>query len=252
MGGGRGGDRGLYRYPNACSDPPASGGRLSGMAAFTDIATLQFQAHLSDGQAIRNTLHFRRNPTAGSVDATWLADWLAASGTTSLVTAYRAILRSTDRLDGMLARATRDPSNPGDERDESFSEIDLAGTRTPASTAGPDELTTLLKVNGDLAGRRYRGRLWLPPPLDGAATSGGEYIVTSTTYWTNVGAFLTELGKTLYTAGAGHYSGAWNDVDMVVFSRAARLAGDTYYARVPSVGRSTKLHWLRSRNPTLS
>jgi hypothetical protein len=220
--------------------------------AFNDIATLQFQARLSDGQAVRNTLHFRRNPTAGDVDATWLSSWVGDANTTTLLNAYKAILRSTDRLEGILARATRDPSDPTADRDEAYRVVDAAGTRTPPSTAGPDEATTIIEVSGDLAGRRFRGRNWMPPPLDGPAISGGEFIVATSTYWVNVLAFLVELTKTTYPSGAGHYGGAWNDCDLVVFSRRGRLAGSTYYARARAVTGDTKVRWLRSRNPTLA
>jgi hypothetical protein len=219
------------------------------MAAFEDIATLQFQAHLSSGQAVRNTMHFRRNPSAGDVDATWLASWLAASGTDSLITAYRAMLRTTDRLDGVLARATRDPQFPSDERDEGYRSVDLAGTRTPPSTASPDEETCVLKVNGDLAGRRFRGRMWLPPFKDASGVAN-EDVVTSISWWTAVLAWIVELKKTTYPSGAGHYSGAWNDCDMVVYSRRGRQDDSTYYARVTEITGSTKARWLRSRNPS--
>jgi hypothetical protein len=219
--------------------------------AFQDIATFQLQARLPDGQAIRNTLHFRRNPSAGDVDATWLAAWLADANTTTLITAYRALFPNTARIEGVLGRATLDPTDTAAERDESYRVVDLAGSLTPSSTFSPDELTAILKINGDLAGRRYRGRLWLPPPLNTGAITG-EYVNTAATWWTNVVAWVAELTKTTYPSGGSHYGGAWNDCDMVVFSRAARLANATYYARVPAVVTGTKLHWLRSRNPTLA
>lgn len=197
-------------------------------------------------------MHFRRNPSAGNVDATWLAAWVADANSTTLINAYKAILRSTDRLEGVLVRATRDPSDPTADRDEAYRVIDAAGTRTPASSSGPDEATCLIEVSGDLAGRRYRGRNWMPPPLDGPAISNGEFIAPTSTYWVNVLAFLTELTKTTYPSGGAHYGGAWNDCDMVVFSRAGRLAGGTYYARARAVSGDTKVRWLRSRNPTLA
>lgn len=217
--------------------------------AFNDIATLQFQATLADGQAIRNTLHFRRNPTAGSVDATWLTAWVNDANMTVLKDKYRAILRTTDRLQGILVRATQDPSDADADRDEAFKEYDQAGTRVVSGTASPDELTGLLKLSGDLAGRRFRGRLWLPPFCNQTDVQGENYYDAGG-YGVAVDAFVVELNKTLYTAGAGHYGGQWNDVDMVVFSRRGRLAGGTYYSRVSQISKPRKLHWLRSRNPT--
>jgi hypothetical protein len=182
------------------------------------------------------------------VDATWLTAWLADSNTTTLITAYEAILTAGDRLEGVLGRATRDPTDPGADRDEAFRATDAPGTRTNPTTAAPDELTTILKLTGDLAGRRYRGRLWLPPSK-GQGDIVGE-LVNAGTYRTACTAFMAELVKTTYPSGASHYGGQWNDVDMVVFTRAGRLAGGTYYARVSAIAAPLKLHWLRSRNPT--
>jgi hypothetical protein len=219
------------------------------MAAFEDIATLQFQSHLPSGQAVRNSFHFRRNPSAGDVDATWLAAWLADANTTTLITAYRALLKPASRLDGLLGRATQDPLNPGDERDEAYRSIDLAGTGTAPAQYTPDELTVITKLNGDLAGRRFRGRVWLPP-VHNQTEVLGENVSQVAAYWTAVVAFMAELTKTTYPSGGSHYGGAWNDCDMVVFSRKGRAVDDTYYARVSGIGTGAKLHWLRSRNPS--
>lgn len=216
--------------------------------AFSDIATLQFQARLKSGQAVRNTLHFRRNPTAGSVDATWLTAWLADANTTTLITAYRAVLATTDALEGVLGRATRDPSDPDEDRDEAFRPVDLVGTRVISGAGSPDELTGIMKLTGDLAGRRFRGRLWLPPPSQ--ATLIVDESMNTGTYRTAITNFMAELVKTTYPSGGAHYGGAWNDVDLIVFSRAGRLANATYYARVTTLAIPFKLHWLRSRNPT--
>lgn len=217
--------------------------------AFDDIATLQFQATLASGQAVRNTFHFRRNPSAGDVDATWLTAWLNDANMTTLANAYAAVMRNGDTLTGILGRATADPTDTAADRDEAFRALTTDGGRTATGTRAPDELGVILKLTGDLAGRRYRGRSWLPPAgLQGEIV--GENAYTSGQYWAKALLYRTELLKTTYPSGAGHYGGQWNDVDMVVFSRAGRLAGGTYYARVSGIELPGKLHWLRSRNPT--
>jgi hypothetical protein len=217
--------------------------------AFEDIATLQFQAHLEDGQAVRNTWHFRRNPSAGDVDATWLTAWLADSNTTTLINAYLQVLRTVDTLDGVLGRATVDPTDTSADRDEAFRTSGTGGARTASGTRGPDELGMMLKISGDLAGRRYRGRTFLPPSgLQGDIV--GENVYTSSNYYAKVLLFVAELVKTTYPSAGSHYGGQWNDVDMVVFSRAGRLANATYYARVSGIQAPLKMHWLPSRNPT--
>lgn len=217
--------------------------------AFEDIATLQFQSHLASGQAIRNSLHFRRNPSAGNVDATWLTAWLADANTTSLINAYKAVLRTVDTLDGVLGRATQDPTDTAADRDEAYRDVGALGTRVETGTGAPDELTVLLRLAGDLAGRRFRGRIWMPPAGDQEEISG-ENAYTGGDWWSTMGSFVAELIKTTYPSGGAHYGGAWNDVDLVVFSRRGRLAGGTYYARVSGLSRPSKLRWLRSRDPS--
>lgn len=220
--------------------------------AFSDIATLQFQAHhIPTGQAYRNTFHFRRNPTAGSVDATWLQAWLADANTTLLVNSYKAILTANDRLDGVLGRATQDPTDSDADRDEGFRVEGVAGTRSAGGIQAPIEACILMKLSGDLAGRSYRGRVFLPPGQDRGSLDGENWDSVSA-YVGTCSNFRLELLKTTYTSGAGHYGGAWNDVDMVVFSRTRRIAGDTYYARVPAIALPRRVRWLRSRAPEVA
>lgn len=201
-----------------------------------------------DGTAVRNTWHFRRNPSAGSVEGGWLGDLLASSGTTSLKNAYLAALDTGATLDGILARATRDPLNPGDDRDEKFLAVAAPGTRSPGSTRCPQAICALMKVSGDRAGRRYRGRNFMPPAADRGEILNNVFLAANP-YLVALNAFKTELAKTTYASGAGHYSGAWNDCDLIVFSRKGRQASGTYYARVPAIDIRPQIHWLRSRMP---
>jgi hypothetical protein len=219
------------------------------VAAFQDILDFQFQARLGDGQAVRNTLHFRRNPSAGDVDAGFLVNLLADANTTTLLNAWRATLPDTGRLDGVLARATKDPLFPSDDRDEAFRTEDFAGSHAGAGDPAPSELGAILKISGDLAGRRWRGRIWLPTVMNAGEIIGENYKPAGT-YGTAVDAFRVQLLKTTYPSGGAHYGGAWNDVDLVVFSRRGRALDATYYSRVPGLQAPRKLHWLRSRNPT--
>ena len=218
------------------------------MAAFEDICTLQFQAVMVDNVEIRNTLHFRRNPSAGDVDATFLTALVADANTNTLVTKWAGMLPTDGVVTGVLARATQDPLNPSADRDEAFRGYALAGTHGVAGVRAPSELTCLMKLTGDLAGRRFRGKNWLPPPQQ-QADIVGENINGAGTWVTARGLYLTEINKTLYTSGAGHYGGSWNDFDMVVFSRRGRSLDETYYARVSAVSMPNRLHWLRSRSP---
>jgi hypothetical protein len=219
------------------------------MAEFTSIATMQFQGVSWSGQAWRNTYHFRRNPAAGEVDADWLSSWVGDANTTTLINKYLACMTVLQRLDGVLVRATRDPLFPAADRDEAYRQVDAPGTRATPAGITPEELCAMLKLAGDLAGRRYRGRIWLPPIVDRGIVNGESYDFTSA-YATAVASLTTEWAKTLYTSGGGHYAGNWNDCDMIVYSRKGRSLDQTYYARVSAIQRPPKVHWLRSRNPT--
>lgn len=219
------------------------------MAAFTDVFSFGFRADIG-GQLVANTLHVRQNPTAGAVDAAHLTALLADTNTDALVTKYRAIMPTTGTLVSLVARLAPDPQFPDDPRAEAVRAIGLAGTYS-GDGAAPLEMCLVLTLGTDVAGRRYRGRMFLPPWRDRAQVSGEVVDVTST-YWSNVGLFATELAKTMYPSGAGHYGGAWNDNDLCVYSLRARAANvGPYYARVTSATRRSRIHWLRSRGPSV-
>lgn len=212
-----------------------------------DVFALQFLSTIG-GQKVANTFHVRQNPTAGAVDAAHLVALLASTGMDSLVTAYRALIPTvSNTLDAVVARLVPDPLNPDEPRAEAVRSVGLAGTFSTAIDA-PLEVCLVVTLGTDLAGRRYRGRFFTPP-IASASTISGENI-TAGTYWTNLAAFLTELAKTMYPSGASHYGGAWNDNDLVVYSKRARaLDVGPYYARVTAATRRQRLHWLRSRGP---
>jgi hypothetical protein len=93
--------------------------------------------------------------------------------------------------------------------------------------------------------------VFLPPPLDIAQLIGSHWSSTGT-YATAVHGFEDELFKTMEPSGGSHYDGAWNDVDLVIYSAKARqLDEDQFYAQVQHAETNFKAHWLRSRSPEI-
>lgn len=221
------------------------------MAAISDIFSLQFRSTIRGGVLVANTFHVRQNPTAGGVDAAHLTALLADANTTTLITKYRDLLTTADTLDAVVARQVPDPLFPADPRAEAARAVGSAGTRSNANYACDQALCAVVTLGTDLAGRRYRGRFFVPPVLEDQLQNGGQFN-TAGSYWTGLTGFLTELAKTMYPAGAGHYGGAWNDNDLCVYSMTARrVDASPYYARVVAATRINKQHWLRSRTPSV-
>lgn len=221
------------------------------MPAINDVFSLSFRSTVGT-QLVANTLHVRQNPTAGNVDAAHLTALLADANTTSLITAYRAMLTTGDTLDVLVARLVHDPLFPDEPRAEAARTVGLAGTRAPGDTREPTGLCGLITLGSDLAGRRYRGRIFLPPVIDSLQIANGGTIGASSAYRTNINAFITELNKTMYPSGAGHYGGSWNDNDLCIYSlRARTLDVGPFYARVTSAVAKPPLHYLRSREPSV-
>jgi hypothetical protein len=216
------------------------------MADRDQLFALQFRA-TAGGQAVRNTFHVRQNPTAGHVDAAHLQALLADANTTTLINAYKGILRTSDTLDVVLARGVEDPLDPSFVPVEAALVLNAAGTRAVPAAGGPTGLSMVVGLYTDTSGRRYMGRFWPPPPIDQTAFSG-TVISTGHVYYTAVNAFVTQLVKTTYPSGAGHYGGAWNDNDLAVWSRrAASIPADPQYARVTDIQPKLQVHYLRSR-----
>jgi hypothetical protein len=212
---------------------------------------LQFQSHLPDIAVVRNSFHVRLNETAGDVTSSFLNDLLDSSGTDDLVSAYRGMLSERMELDGILLRQVQDPLNPGDTKLEQFRADQSDGLLPAGAVGSPMEMTGILSLHTDTAGRRFRGHVFLPPPLDTDQIVGSHWS-NGGAYDTAVRAFEDQLVLTMEPAGGAHYDGAWNDVDLVIYSRRARaLDQDQFFAQVQSPGWNRKVHWLRSRSPEI-
>lgn len=226
-----------------------SWGTIERVAEITDVFTLGFRSTVR-GQQVANTFHVRQNPTAGPVDVTHLRALLADAFTDTLILRYRGLLPTVGTLDYVIARLVHDPQFPDAPRPEAIRNVAQAGTFASADDDAL-ELCAVLTLGTELAGRRYRGRQFAPPPLE-KAQHDDESWDPAGGWWANFGTWEGELSKTCTDAGAAHYGGAWNDNDLCVYSlRARQLAVDPYYARVISRTRRGRLRWLRSRGPSV-
>jgi hypothetical protein len=216
------------------------------MAAYLDnIYAIQFQAHdIASGQAIRNTFHVRQNPTAGAMTTDLLDGKVAAIAASAIKSSYVNMLTVNQVLDAIVGTqvVAANLNDPPDQHSRSFTSVGPRGT----DLALPLTMCALMTERSELSGRRYRGRMFLPPASDGAAILTTKWKAAQA-YFINCLAFQTELLKLCQTAGAGHLGGALNDNDVVTFSRAAEAAGAQTWSRVQSLPILSKVHWLRSR-----
>lgn len=207
---------------------------------------LQVQAQYSTGQQIRNSWHLWGHDSASPVEVDDLTGFLASTWTDGFITAYRALLGAGDTVQGVLARQVADPLNPSDVKNEAFRSVNLAGTGS-FSADGPSEISQIMKLGSDAAGRSAHGRVWMPYSRQKGDINTETFASAQTT---RVTAVVTELAKLFYTAGAGHAGGAAADFDLALYSVTRRKANETQYGyRVTSILVDTRVHWLRSRGP---
>lgn len=219
------------------------------MAEIDDVAQLQVVITV-EGQQMVNTFHVRRNPTAGSTDGDFLQTLLNDSNTLALMNLYKPMLQTGDTVDRIWARQVPDPQFPDAERWEGSRTLALAGTRSATNKDVPLPVCALVKLGTDKAGRRYHGRIFAPPMKSAVNLSGGRLNLGGD-YAIAVNAFLVELAKTMFPSGGGHYAGAWNDLDLCIYSLTARRldAANIYYARCTAAQLDPVPRFLRSRRP---
>jgi hypothetical protein len=214
------------------------------MALLEDCARLQIQAHFASGQVLRNSIHIVKDG-AGVPDTAELLSLATAFG--DLVkTTYKALLNTTDTLDGILATQMREAADHTTPLGQSLYSLALAGTRS-GSRQTATEMTLCAKLKSTLTGRRYRGHNFLPGPVVVATELDGENVPTGVTAYTNSKAYLDVL-KTGFDGAGSPWSGALSGWTVAIYSAAADLAGDTpIFAAVSSYELPNRLHWLRSR-----
>jgi hypothetical protein len=173
-----------------------------------------------------NVLHVSGDSGSGHADpldvATAVWSWLGADYRACLNSAYTVREVTAEKLVGGHAVSV------------GVHEVNLAGTLSCAGVC-PRELALLVRLQSTHAGRRGKGRMFLPSPLGSDALSSQDIWSTSHAYWTAAGTL-----STLLTTGGGTFGGI--AIAFGVYSRK----DDALYP-IAGVNRDVRPHWLRSR-----
>jgi hypothetical protein len=171
---------------------------------------------------------------------------LAESFANEFADPWRDMIESTTpgTFDEVVVSQVPDPRVAGDPYSDGGFTVGQNGTWTVGGDFGPSELCLVASFKTNLVGRRYRGRLYMPPAVR-AADYRGESVQLTGGEYTKYGAAVDALDGLVQ--GNDHPS-ELEGLDLVVYSRTARLANaENYWARVQTIRRSPKLHWLSRR-----
>jgi hypothetical protein len=214
------------------------------MAALPGLAALNILGHQATGQTISNTVHVfdigLNNPPdvptlQGLADEFWT--WIAAT--------YLATVHSSSTVDQVTSKQVMDPLIKQSPL-EAAHIVNLPGTHAPAGTQAPNSLCGVLAIKTQLASRRGRGHLFLPPAVASTAFSG-DILNQADPYYTNCVAFATRLqaGCGPSQTWTGSHLSQWQ---LCIYSRAAALLAQPSVAQATACVVKPKAYWLRSRS----
>ncbi|HKT09713.1 MAG TPA: hypothetical protein VJR24_17560, partial [Gemmatimonadaceae bacterium] len=123
--------------------------------------------------------------------------------------------------------------------------VNEAGTRSTTGTHIPVGVCACLGLQSATASRRFRGHLLLPPAWTASAV-GGDGLNQSDAYWTNCGAFLTELLKGA-DGGSGWTGAQLSAYRLCIYSRKAASLSLPYVVHVSGGVIRPKASFLRRR-----
>lgn len=217
------------------------------MAPVPGTIALTIKSTLDGGVVMTNNLHFvwsNTDPTTEELQT--VCDAFAATGTNGLADKYKGMLRSVDTLNEFQVTQVPDPAIPADPVLAVVKPVNVVGDQAAGTLTVPRECCPTVTLQTGVRGRRFRGRLFLPPPRD-PTTLNGEDFLSSSTYWSNLNQFVQQLLKTTAPA-ADHLTGALADLDLSVFSKP-EFQHDATHRGTPVLGLrlNKKAHWLRSR-----
>ena len=203
------------------------------------IWRVAFQGTFSSAIQIVNVLHVKDDPVLGpdARSAHQMADELD----TWLSTLWRAQATPHVVLDTIKVTETQTSSDTS-PAEQWVKDIGLAGSR-----AGADGLLdpALCLWTKSLVAQSFKGNhggIHAPPSYDQSDWQTDGLAVTSSSYWTAVGAFNNALQ-------AGHdYGTILGHLSYVLYSQTRRDRGDAdWYFDVTAMSRSRRMHFLRSR-----
>lgn len=196
---------------------------------------------VTGGNEVVNTLHYDLHDS--TVDDSPTLQGLADRLADDLLDLYAAFFPSSWTILPVTVMDEIDPQNPTAVRDGAVSGDPQVGSLGSISTddVAPIEECVVATLRTSHIGRRFRGRMFLPPIFNETGTSGG--ILASgkaSTYQTFLNAIPREPDL---VTGAGDGNAIWS-----VYSRTQRAANlDPYATRIDTVQLQTRLRWLRSR-----
>lgn len=193
------------------------------------------------GNEVVNTLHYSLESSFGETAANMqsLADRLADD----LLGPYKALFTTEWTIQPVTVMDEIDPQNPTASRQGKTAGSPGPGTITPPGSASqaPLEECVVATVLTGLVGRRFRGRMFLPPIFTEDDTFDGILAASGVTKYE---AFLSQIPlEPDIVTGGGTGTANW-----VVYSRTQRAADlDPYAPHVTGYLLRRQLRWLRSR-----
>lgn len=202
---------------------------------------------LKDGQKISNT--FALDVGAVTVDDAFLTSLLTAfnaTGATEPRAKYLAMLKTVDTLDEIRVSQVPNPATPHEPvlRRSVFPAI--AGTESVTTDDAPAEATATLTLQTGLTSKRYRGRMFVPPPRRQASMDRENWLVGGS-WEAAVKAWRDWLIRLCVGSATRYSTGVFSGVNLGVYSRVADAAGDAGIQPCLGVRYNAKIHWLRSR-----
>jgi len=212
------------------------------------LRRVTFRSTIGGTVKIANTFHITDPSGADTVTRIQaLATAIGTTGAGTLMAAYAGMLDSASKVDEVHVSQVPLPATPHEPVLASSFFPNLTGTAGAVTVNAPREMCIVITLQTGLAGRRFRGRLFLPP-RGNQATQRGELWGTGSSHWTNAAAFVTALAKLQANSGA-HYSGDLSATDLVVYSKVQTASDPTGSTGTPvlAIRQNQPIHWLSSR-----
>jgi hypothetical protein len=167
---------------------------------------------------------------------------------TQFRTLWLNLLHTSWTFDRIAVTTVTQPGNPGQVPRAAEKAIGVAGARPGSNTDLPDPMCGLLSIKTGLAGRSFRGRMFLPP-IEVSGEVIGDLLSSAGNYSTAVAAFQTKLTNSF--GGGSTFSTLWQDtwhMRIGIYSPTRHRQGfNPWFSNATSTRYDRSVHWLRSR-----
>lgn len=213
------------------------------MALLNGMVRVNFLSQMASGQSVSNTFYLSNGSAGAPPDVPELTG-LATDLQTWFQTTYLNIMLSVDTWQKITCYQVADPAAPVLIEEASVFP-NLAGTHGAGPRTTPDSVSGILSLKTPNASRRYRGHIFLIGPSNNGDLSGDKWLPASG-WLTNAVALAAKFAAGI--APSPSWTGTHlSHYDLVVFSKAAGIAGDPPVANVSACIVDPYTHWLRSR-----